>query len=650
MGFISPASALFSSRQSARIVKFTCTDNSQPLCKYYALKQQYIYYVTSLADTNTKGTLRYGITQCNNTGFNVSGFFVIRFSVLGKIILQSDLPDIKVPIYFKGSNQREPYNAFLNGGQYNIEIGLNNYSGLNIKADYCTIKGFNILGSQDNGINIYNSNTRIEGCNINNNNGNGIYIAATSSSNIIGTNHGLDSNHISNIITQNLLNGIEIDGSNHNIIRKNYIGTIDGTNPASNQQNGIYITHGAKNNIIGGRAFKNSNGDVNNPTGSYLETTPVYIIPPQGNLISGNIENGILIDGGSVDNILYGNFIGTNSAGMDSLPNMLDGVLIQNAANNSIIGCEVYNNPFVFYNVISGNTGNGIQIQNSHDCTIQGNFIGLNMNNQSVSPNMLDGLLVSGTSTNVVDGGIIPLGNTISGNGQNGVHVIGTALNFLSFNTFSGLYAFGGAAPNGQNGILIEGDAKKATIRTTVCSGNIESGIALSGNSSYSTIESVICGSSSDYSTPVPNKYGLTITGNSNNNNVDKTDSVIRKSTFSGNTQHGIQLLGDSNNNNFFGDLVGVVYVQKTASSVVAMPNGGNGVFLDGTTNNNIITTKSVISGNDDFGVYFNNITVVNNTITGNFIGTNETLQPIPNGSGSFGGTIDPSNTITPNP
>ncbi len=42
-----------------------------------------------------------------------------------------------------------------------------------------------------------------------------------------------------------------------------------------------------------------------------------------------------------------------------------------------------------------------------------------------------------------------------AGNGWNGIEVKGTASGFTTFNTFGGLFAFGGAAPNGRDGLLI---------------------------------------------------------------------------------------------------------------------------------------------------------------------------------------------------
>ena len=50
-------------------------------------------------------------------------------------------------------------------------------------------------------------------------------------------------------------------------------------------------------NEIGGTAFVDkSTGQANNPTGNKGTTTPVFVVPPLGNQISGNGGNGVLID------------------------------------------------------------------------------------------------------------------------------------------------------------------------------------------------------------------------------------------------------------------------------------------------------------------------------------------------------------------
>ena len=85
----------------------------------------------------------------------------------------------------------------------------------------------------------------------------------------------------------------------------------------------------------------------------------------------------MLITNGATQNQLSGNFIGTDASGNAALGNRLDGVAIVNANNNSLLGCTIQNDPFVFYNVISGNGGNGLRVTNSNDTTIQANFFGM---------------------------------------------------------------------------------------------------------------------------------------------------------------------------------------------------------------------------------------------------------------------------------
>ena len=276
---------------------------------------------------------------------------------------------------------------------------------------------------------------------------------------------------LSNIISGNGGDGIEIDGSD-NTVAMNNIGTdVSGTVAIGNGQNGILITKGAHGNLIGGSAI---NG--NNPTGGF------FARPPEGNLISGNRANGVLINGGATENTLSGNFVGTAASGNSALGNRLDGVAIVGADGNSLIGCTFQQNPFVYYNVLSGNGGNGLRITNSNGTTVQANFMGVGANNASIVANGGDGLLVSGWSSNTQVGGPIPLGNVISGNNRNGIEVTGTASNLTSYNTFAGLFAFAGAAPNKKDGILITSSGGGNLIRTCLVGGNLGNGIELGGN------------------------------------------------------------------------------------------------------------------------------------------------------------------------
>ena len=101
---------------------------------------------------------------------------------------------------------------------------------------------------------------------------------------------------------------------------------------------------------------------------------------------------------------------------------------------------------------------------------------------------------MDGSSRNTTVGNIIPLGNVEAGNGENGIDVAGTASRFTTFNSFGGLFAFGGAAPNGNDGLLITATGGNQTVRTDVFSGNSNNGIEIGGNASGITVDPVIAG------------------------------------------------------------------------------------------------------------------------------------------------------------
>src|SRR4029077_19921779 len=123
---------------------------------------------------------------------------------------------------------------------------------------------------------------------------------------------------LSNVISGNGGNGINLVRANDNLVAMNFIGTdATGAVDLGNGQNGVLVTKGASGNLIGGDA-----------TGGNDPTVPVFARPPQGNLISGNNANGVLINQGATGNQLSGNYIGTTASGNAALGNSLDGVAI----------------------------------------------------------------------------------------------------------------------------------------------------------------------------------------------------------------------------------------------------------------------------------------------------------------------------------
>ena len=120
--------------------------------------------------------------------------------------------------------------------------------------------------------------------------------------------------------------GIEISGRGGDLIAADYIGTsIDGTFGRGNGAFGVEIS-GSSSNQIGSSD------------------------PANRNVISGNLEGGIHIDPSS-NNLVVGNYIGTNAAGDAAIANGNNGVYIENSKFNTVTG-----------NVISGNGTNGVKI------------------------------------------------------------------------------------------------------------------------------------------------------------------------------------------------------------------------------------------------------------------------------------------------
>jgi len=472
------------------------------------------------------------------------------------------------------------------------------------------------------------------------NRGDGVYVARTSSRDIIGRNPSGAAGVVSNVISGNGGSGIVLDGAAGNTVAANRIGTNPaGTARIPNGRDGLRIIHGARGNEIGGTEFVDSaTGQANNPTGDKGTTTPVFVVPPLGNLISGNARNGVLIASGSARNELNGNFIGTTADGDARLGNGGNGVLISHASRDSMVGCRFVNNPFVYYNVISANRRNGVRITDSNGIVVQGNFFGIGANNTAMIGNGRNGILVDGTSRNTQVGGVIPLGNVSAANRWNGVAVTGRARGFVTFNTFGGLLAFKGAAPNGRDGVFITSTGGDNLVRTNVLSGNRRNGIELAGNARGVTIDPNIVGLTTKGNAPLPNGGdGLLIGGNAHDNTVGgRLRSVIRQNTFSANGGYGLAITGTAHHN-----IVLRTFIGTEILGVAAAPNGRGGVLLAGAAFDNSVGVSrlrpaaNIISGNKGIGVTLLAGTHRNRVI-GNLIGINRARHPLPNSRGAL--------------
>lgn len=246
--------------------------------------------------------------------------------------------------------------------------------------------------------------------------------------------------------------GILLQGSGGDVLAGDYIGTdATGTVRMANGGNGVSVN--ASNNLIGG-------------------TTAV-----DRNLISGNGQAGIAIVG-TIQNVVEGNYIGTNAAGTAALGNGLDGVTITNNGQENRIGTNGDGiADAAERNLISGNGRNGISLQNAQSNRIAGNYIGTNAPGSGALRNTQAGIAPNqGSQANVIGTTGFETNpsaerNLISANGADGVSLSdpATQFNLVAGNyigtDMTGMRALG----NTGNGVVFTGGAGHTRIGTGVC-------------------------------------------------------------------------------------------------------------------------------------------------------------------------------------
>jgi trimeric autotransporter adhesin len=194
-------------------------------------------------------------------------------------------------------------------------------------------------------------------------------------------------------------------------------------------------------------------------------------------------------------------------------------------------------------NVISGNASNGIDIEAS-SCLVEGNDIGTAAGGRAADPN-LTGILVGSPGSNATIGGSVSSqANVISGNTGDGIDIEASLC--LVEGNLVGINAPGTAAiANGGDGIFVEPDAFSATIGGTafgdanVISGNASDGIAI--GESDCLVEGNLIGTDAAGSAPVPNIIGILVGSDGGNDTIGGTVSADAN-VISGNTDDGIDI------------------------------------------------------------------------------------------------------------
>jgi hypothetical protein len=475
-----------------------------------------------------------------------------------------------------------------------------------------------------------------------------------------------------NIISGNRRNGIRVFGSNPtgNLIQGNYIGTDNKGTAALGNQTGISLEIG-RNNIVGGTEPGAGNlisgngqginisgiaGTGNLIQGNFIGTdrtgrlslgnrfAGISIVSPgttvggtserARNIISGNGAVGVQIFFGE-ENLIQGNFIGTDVDGVSRVPNAEEGVLIDVASNNTVGGAVAGAR-----NTISGNASSGVFIfgTNSSANRVQGNYIGTDVTGILRLFNEGSGVEVTRATDTLIGGLSAEARNVISGNLGYGIFVsakrtvvqgnfIGTdrtGLQALS-NLFGGVNICCGASDFEVSENLIGGTTVEAR---NVISGNGGNGVGISGvlrRVARNTVQGNFIGTDHTGTAAIPNRGGIAISESDQNIIGGATSGA--GNVISGNSGDGILITGFP-----IGNLVQGNFIGTDLTGSLELGNSGSGVVLDEAFSSAIggatPAARNVIAFNGSQGVvlYEGDPVLNNNAIRGNSIFSNNGL------------------------
>ena len=537
----------------------------------------------SFTVTNTNnsgsGSLRQAILNANTS----SGADTIKFDISGPgphtILPTSELPVITDPVTIDGYTQAGaspntnatgiPNNAVLMIELHGALAGY--YSvGLTISAGDSTVRGLVIsrflsgIWIYGNGGNVIEGNfigTDVRGTRDLGNSNYGVTVWNANFNRIGGTETGAR-----NLISGNNWAGIASIGCDNSVCG-NFIGTdVTGTYDLGNSNRGVEVFENANDNTIG-----------------------------PGNVISGNNWDGIGIAGGRRNSIRE-NYIGTDVTGTLDLGNSRRGVLVWSGASDNTVE---------FGNVISGNNRDGIQIDQSSGNTVSDNRIGTDVTGTLDLGNSYNGVLISGYGA---DDNTVEFDNVISGNGKNGISILGGHGDRVRDN-FIGTDATGTVdLGNSANGVYV--NTTETTIGDSVfpnvISGNSGNGIWLNGE--RNSVRGNFIGTDRNGAGELGNtQHGIWISGAHHTIGGDFYTNIIV-----GNGGDGIFLTQGEDN------LVSFNIIGSDWTKTRDMGNAGNGITIADGMSFNMIRFNSIL-GNDWFGVSIYG-TATDNLIDSNII------------------------------
>jgi len=634
--------------------------------------------IVTNTDDSGYGSLRYAVNYANGR----DGADIIIFNIPNgpdpephTIQLNSALTiDGDFPLTIDGYSQpgaypdtdADPSTGFNADLRIELDGSLNNNPGEDqaffIKSAGCSIRGLVINRFTGRGISVWSDGNLIEGNYI------GTNAAGTTTDGFALGHYAIEVDQSdNNIIRANLVSGCGgplgdpaiiigmapdgVKGSNNNLIVGNLMGTdASGTIPLPNTGCGISISVSSDNTVGGldpedlnllynGVGISGAGAENNKIIGNYIGTDITgetalgsgYGVLITGgaqnnevgpdNVISGN-GNGIRIEGATTsDNLVIGNYIGTDVDGKQIIGNVSNNITIEDSPNNRIGGLAEGDG-----NIISGSTwDNGISIwgANSKGNHIVGNYIGTNSYSDKMLGNARSGIQITEGATNNTVGP----GNVISGNGECGIIVqMQTTIGNRIIGNLVGTTVDGmGPLGNGTHGILMNAPSN------LIGGYNVEERNVVSANG-YIGIE---IGSIIDIhgDTVRGNYIGTDITGNGALFN-SAADLALNNTSFNivGGMENGARnVMGSmgignegAHDNQVMGNYIGLRADGTGPIDAEVLRSG----ILISDASDNTIGPGNVISG-VEYGIYIteyfgvDEVITTNNKIIGNLIGTN---------------------------
>jgi hypothetical protein len=297
--------------------------------------------------TTVNYTGGHGIELSTNGGNIIEGNF-IGTDVTGRQARGNGLEGVFVnqsPNNTIGGTTAAARNVISGNGEDGIVIYSSASSGNTVQGNYI---GTDLTGSADLG-------NFLEGLGINRAPNNRIGGTTAGAGNVISGNDGAGL-------------AIFLDGASGNLVQRNFIGADnDGSASLGNTYDGVIILLNVSANTTGGP------NDV------------------AGNVISANGRDGVRIWGlgsGASDNLVQGNYVGTQANGTSRLGNAANGVAILLSANDNMTGGSLSSGNVIAYNGGSGvlidqGIGNGVKCNS----IFANSGLGVDLGGDGMTPN-----------------------------------------------------------------------------------------------------------------------------------------------------------------------------------------------------------------------------------------------------------------------